>query len=71
MMFVITISYAIFISDQQVIDPVNEKELFQEVVTTEVLRINAILQKLVTIFMNISLLMFSYGFADRIKRKGF
>jgi hypothetical protein len=54
-----------------VIDPVNEKELFQEVVTTEVLRINAILQKLVTIFMNISLLMFSYGFADRIKRKGF
>ena len=71
MMFVITISYAIFISDQQVIDPVNEKELFQEVVTTEVLRINAILQKLVTIFMNISLLMFSYGFADRIIRKGF
>ena len=70
LMFIVSVGYAFHISGQPIIDPVNEKELFYETVSLEMLRLNVILQKVVVLLMNISLLMFSFGFADRIKRRG-
>lgn len=69
-MVFVTIAYAVYISGQPVIDPINQKELFYEKISMSDLRTNVVLQKTVTLSMNISLLIFSFGFADLIKRKG-
>ena len=69
-MVFVTIAYAVYISGQPVIDPINQKELFYEKISMSDLRTNVVLQKTVTLSMNISLLIFSVGFADLIKRKG-
>lgn len=69
-MVIVTIAYAVYISGQPVIDPINQKELFYEKISMSDLRTNVILQKTVVLSMNVSLLIFSFGFADLIKRKG-
>ena len=69
-LFVISIIYAFHIGDQPVIDAIEQKELFQSTFTMKDLMLNAISQKLVIVSMNISLLMFTYGFDNFIKRRG-
>ena len=68
--FLLLVAYAVYISGQPVIDPINQKELFYEKISMSDLRTNVVLQKTVTLSMNASLLIFSFGFADLIKRKG-
>jgi hypothetical protein len=69
-MVFVTIAYAVYISGQPVIDPINQKELFYEKISMSDLRTNVVLQKTVTLSMNISRLSLSFVFADLIKRKG-
>ena len=69
-MVFVTIAYAFYISGQPVVDPINQKELFYETFSMRDLKTNVILQKTVILSMNVSLLIFSFGFANIIKRKG-
>ena len=69
-MVFVTIAYAFYLSGQPVVDPINQKELFYETFSMRDLKTNVILQKTVILSMNVSLLIFSFGFANIIKRKG-